>query len=141
MWGTQYRVTNVTNMHAITFSCVDTVTSLVLVGDGKLVRIFCNVIGCTTVSVPVGVNTIGCNVGALVATVTVTTVTIIIIVILIVPPAITSRVTMNLADLACDINIGRGSTTTALATTASTITIAMITAVTRVTTITIPSSR
>jgi hypothetical protein len=78
-----------------------TVTSLVLVMSGELVQSTSDVVGGSSVGVPVGVNAIGRSMGSLVITIS-----FIIKIIAIAPPTITGRVTIYLANLAAYINKG-----------------------------------
>jgi hypothetical protein len=52
-------MTNVINFHTCTASGVDLIIALVLVTQGQLLQVACDVIGRTSISVPVCINIIG----------------------------------------------------------------------------------
>jgi urea transporter len=64
-------MTNVTNVHICTFSRANTVLSIVGVMSGELVQFTGDMVGGACVIIPVGINSIGCKVCTLVATISI----------------------------------------------------------------------
>jgi hypothetical protein len=59
IWGTNSRLTNMSNVHTCTISGVDLISTIVLLTDGQLVKFSCDVIGRTSVGVPTVVDGVG----------------------------------------------------------------------------------